>query len=268
VGGALASALLTGLLITVGVGWILGVLLQVVLGTGTPLFDGPIHQFFVQRREAWLTSTMQVITLAGDSSVVMWLVIGLGLMWWWRTRSPRPVALLVATYAGARVIETLVKFLTHRPRPLRDEALGDFTNFAFPSGHAIYAMTVYGMLAILLVRASWPGKRKVLLLLIMTGVICLISTSRVYLGAHWLTDVMGGIALGGLWLICLITLTTVVDSWWAKHSDLQVQDASSDARHESLTDDHRSSTRDVNGAPGGSLGASGLAQPDHRTNDV
>jgi membrane-associated phospholipid phosphatase len=137
------------------------------------------------------------------------LVLGTGLVWWWRRHRFRPLALLAAAYLGARVVETSVKVLTHRPRPPAAEAVAEFTRFAFPSGHAVYALAVYGMLALLVIRRWEKGRMPVIIA--ATVLVGLIGISRVYLGAHWLTDTLGGFILGGLWLSSLVFLIRAAD---------------------------------------------------------
>ena len=98
----------------------------------------------------------------------------------------------------------LVKVLVGRPRPPTALALGGFGGMAFPSGHALQATAVWGMLAVL--TAAGVARRRARMLVWIAGVAVAVAVgaSRVYLGAHWLTDVMGGWVLGGLWLAALI----------------------------------------------------------------
>lgn len=73
------------------------------------------------------------------------------------------------------------------------------TGAAFPCGHATQAIAVWGMLTVLLLRGHGRRARTAA----VTGstlLVLLIGASRIYLGAHWLTDVVGGFALGGMWL--------------------------------------------------------------------
>jgi undecaprenyl-diphosphatase len=204
---ALGLLLIGGLLVLLGVGWTLGILVQDLLGRGrSPLVDGPVQQFLVTHRESWLTAAMHLVTYLGDSSRVMGLALVMGLLWWWRTRNPGPLVLLTGAYVGARVIETTVKVLTHRPRPPAEQALDTFTRFAFPSAHVIYATVIYGALAFLLV--TWSSRHGLRALILATAVIivALVGLSRMYLGAHWLTDVLGGMILGAAWLWCLMAV--------------------------------------------------------------
>jgi membrane-associated phospholipid phosphatase len=208
---ALRLLLIGSLLAVLGVGWILGTIVQDLLGhSQSPLVDGPVQQFFASHRESRLTAAMRLVTYLGDSSKLMKLALLIGLLWWWRIRNPGPLVLLTGAYIGARVIETTVKVLTHRPRPPGEQALDAFTRFAFPSAHVTYATVIYGALALLLVASSPGRRRRTLILTAAMFIVALVGLSRMYLGAHWLTDVLGGMILGVAWLWCLVAVPRTV----------------------------------------------------------
>jgi membrane-associated phospholipid phosphatase len=208
---ALGLLLIGSLLAVLGVGWILGTIVQDLLGRSqSPLVDGPVQQFFASHRESQLTAAMRLVTYLGDSSKLTKLTLLIGLLWWWRTRNPGPLVLLTGAYIGARIIATTVKVLTHRPRPPAEQALDTFTRFAFPSAHVTYATVIYGALALLLVASSSRHGWRTLILATATFIIALVGLSRMYLGAHWLTDVLGSMILGAAWLWCLVAVPRTV----------------------------------------------------------
>jgi undecaprenyl-diphosphatase len=206
-GGAVALILVVGVMIVVSMGGVLGLLITGPWSAGVDAFDSAAQRVAVTDRKAWLTAMMQTVTYGGDSTVVMCVALAVGILLWWWSRDPRALGLLAASYVGARLIETTVKTLIQRPRPPASEAIGDFTGFAFPSGHATFAMAVYGMVAVLGLilmnsRRGFARAGAAALLLL----IALIGLSRVYLGAHWLSDVLGGFLVGGAWLAFLLGL--------------------------------------------------------------
>jgi membrane-associated phospholipid phosphatase len=79
-------------------------------------------------------------------------------------------------------------------------AIGHFTGLAFPSGHATLSAAVYGMGAVLISRATNRPAVKVAAWVGAVVIIVLVGVTRLYLGAHWLSDVLAGWALGALWL--------------------------------------------------------------------
>jgi hypothetical protein len=114
----------------------------------------------------------------------------------------RPAA---AAFVGALVLSDTIKTLTHRARPPASQAIGHWTGYAFPSGHTTKATATWGMLAALLAATGsrWGGKvAGWTAALLLVG---LVALSRLYLGASWLTDVLGGLALGAAWLFALLT---------------------------------------------------------------
>ena len=100
-----------------------------------------------------------------------------------------------------------LKELSARPRPDAALALVEETGYAFPSGHAVFAAAFYGALIYLL--GQWDGfARRPMLRRIVQGALALfilaVGASRVYLGAHWPSDVIGGFLFGGLCLAALV----------------------------------------------------------------
>jgi phosphatidylinositol-3-phosphatase len=195
------AALAATLLALILVGTVAGMVLRPAGPTG--LVDQPTETFLVTHRTAWLTDAMRLVTDLGAAEVLVPLVLVAGLGWRWRRGNWWPLALLSGAAAGAWAVQVAVKQLVERPRPPAGLALSHATGFAFPSGHATDAAAVYGMLAVLLAR---PGRRaaSAAALLAAVGVVALVGLSRLYLGVHWLTDVAGGVGLGGAWLASLI----------------------------------------------------------------
>jgi undecaprenyl-diphosphatase len=106
---------------------------------------------------------------------------------------------------GGEALNLLLKDLFARPRPHFERPLLVETSYSFPSGQAMESLVVYGILAYFAVLAfSGRGKRAG-----SVGgaavLVILIGFSRVYLGAHYVSDVIGGFAAGGAWLSAVIT---------------------------------------------------------------
>jgi membrane-associated phospholipid phosphatase len=210
-GGALGLTLTASVLALAGAGWAFGAVLQDVLaGDEGALLDGPVQRFVVAHREAWLTPLMQAATSLGDDAVLLGLVVLAGLAWWARARSWRPLGLLASAYLGAWVLSDTIKTLTHRARPPAAQAIGHWTGYAFPSGHTTKATATYGMLAALAATTPRWG-RKVAVWTAAVLLAGLVGLSRLYLGASWLTDVLGGLALGAAWLFALLTSVRTID---------------------------------------------------------
>jgi membrane protein DedA with SNARE-associated domain/membrane-associated phospholipid phosphatase len=219
-GGALGLSLTVSVLALVAAGWAFGAVLQDVLaGDEGALLDGPVQRFFVAHREAWLTPVMRAAANLGNAPVLIGLIVLAGLAWWSRTRSWRPLWLLATAYLGAWVLSDLTGNLTHRARPPASQAIGHWTGYAFPSDRTTEATAVYGMLAALLASTSPRWGRKVALwtaALLLAG---LVGLSQLYLGAHWLTDVLGGLALGAAWMFVLLTVSRTMSALHSRPPD-------------------------------------------------
>jgi undecaprenyl-diphosphatase len=108
------------------------------------------------------------------------------------------------------VITVLVKAAVQRPRPTEEfvRVYAQLTDYGFPSGHVVFYTTLFGFVAFFVYvhRPRWPGRRPLLALL--AAPIVLIGVSRVYLGYHWPSDVLGGYALSAALLVPYCALYT------------------------------------------------------------
>ncbi|MFL1481891.1 MULTISPECIES: bifunctional DedA family/phosphatase PAP2 family protein [Pseudomonas] len=196
-----ARTLALSAVLLVGAAWLFfGILEDVVTGDPLLLADSAIYHALQDLRTAPGDAVMIAITELGDTTVVVavTIVVLLWLMWKraWRTATYWLVAI-----AGASALNTVIKAALHRARP--DELLySGWGAFSFPSGHSTVNVVLYGFLAFLIAREIRPAWRLVVALGAAT-LIFLIAFSRLYLGAHWFSDVLGGLAFGSAWLALL-----------------------------------------------------------------
>ena len=116
-------------------------------------------------------------------------------------------ALLPVVLGGGELLNLILKLSFHRTRP--EVASVHLDTYSFPSGHAMISTAAYGALAYLAwSRVSTPGRRLVLLVTTVL-LVALIGFSRLYLGVHYLSDVLAGVAGGAFWLAGSIALQTV-----------------------------------------------------------
>ena len=125
------------------------------------------------------------------------LVAAVFLIRGWR----RGALLVVLTLAGAWVLDTGLKlfFARARPVPFYDYYPAP-SSYSFPSGHALFSVCFFGGLAVLLTHRIRSRVAQVAVWLVAVAVILLIGGSRVYLGVHYPTDVVGGYAVGLTWI--------------------------------------------------------------------
>jgi undecaprenyl-diphosphatase len=101
----------------------------------------------------------------------------------------------------------LIQVIVHRHRPFRHSEFLDLGGYSFPSGHTMAATLLYGLLAVFAILV-WKGWHwRILAILGAILAIALVGFSRIALGAHYLTDVLGAIVGGTSWLIlCMIVV--------------------------------------------------------------
>ncbi len=210
--GSVLGLSLTIQLALIGVAaWLFGTVLQsAVAGDQLARIDRPVTRYVVEHREPWLTTLFRGVTFLGDLIVLVALVGVVGLWVWRRSRSWAPMLTMSATLAGAVALYALVRPLVGRPRPQVGALVMDAAGFAFPSSHATQAIAVYGLLAVLVSRNLGSWSRAVAVWTGAALVIVLIGFSRLYLGVNWVTDVVGGYALGALWLVAVLATTGAV----------------------------------------------------------
>ncbi|WP_276498752.1 phosphatase PAP2 family protein [Pontibacter litorisediminis] len=112
------------------------------------------------------------------------------------------------------------KTIISRSRPSQDMAYYAVEHFSFPSGHATTAMVLVGMLVYFLYRHQERKWLRYLLLVLGAILIALVGFSRMYLGVHYLSDVLAGFLLGILWLLVGISLVEVLDYRRKRYNNL------------------------------------------------
>jgi len=179
---------------------------NVVAGDELVRVDSPISNYLVAHREPWLTTTMDVITHLGSTSVLVPALLVVGLAAWRRSHSWAPMALLAVPLGGAVLTSTVIKLVVARSRP-DSGALVPALGYAFPSGHSTAAAAGWLAVAVVLGRFARHGTVRVSLLAAAVVIAVLVGVSRVYLGVHAPTDVLAGWALGALWLAAALAIT-------------------------------------------------------------
>jgi undecaprenyl-diphosphatase len=187
-------------------GWAFGGLTQDVTShDDVALADPHVTAWVIAHRTGWLTSALQVLTWLGSTAFIIPAALATGLYFLIRRRDRRPLALLTAAVAGAVGLYHIVKALVGQPRPPGAIWIGHYTGAAFPSGHATQSAAFYAMLAIVL-SARLSIRWRAALWSAAALVVLIVGASRIYLGAHWLTDVLAGYALGAAWVAIVVTI--------------------------------------------------------------
>lgn len=185
----------------------LGVAAHLDGGAVLAVVDEPVERWVVANRTPAATTVFRGFSRLGSNLVVFGafaLIVAA------TARRCRSLALSLGVAVLARpVFELAVKELVGRERPALDR-LVDGTGPSFPSGHVLAAVTLWGLLpplVALMTDRRWVWVASVAASAVLIGGI---SASRIYLGVHWLTDVVGGLLIGWLYL-------TVIETIYVRH---------------------------------------------------
>jgi membrane-associated phospholipid phosphatase len=149
-------------------------------------------------------SVLRGITEFGSSEWIA-IVLGVAVLFfvfkrWWPS-----LLTMVVVVPGGMLLNEWIKILVHRHRPFVDGWFVDWSGYSFASGHTIGATLLYGQLALFIFPLIKSRRGRALVFSAAIFVIVLVGFSRIALGAHYLTDVLGGMFLGTSWLtICLL----------------------------------------------------------------
>ena len=178
--------------------------------TNDPLVDWDIRfaTWLHSHASDRLVTFFKVVTWAGNSLLLI-VVAGALAVVFVRRRRLNDAAVLILALGGAGVINALLKLVFHRPRP--ELAFVHLETYSYPSGHAAVATAKYTTLAFVLARRSGT-RRTIAIAAAAIVLIAVVGFSRLYLGVHYLSDVMAGTSFGLAWAsLCLIAYTLYGD---------------------------------------------------------
>jgi membrane-associated phospholipid phosphatase len=183
-------------------------LVAILLGLGVRVsgevtrLDGALTAAAWRLRQPWLDETMMSLSGFGDG-LPRWCVTALVSVYLLATRRYRWAVALIGAMVACALLGPVLKLAFHTPRP--SPLYAGVDAFSFPSGHALSAAALYTILGVLAAEGlAKPWGR--LALALAAVLVVSISLSRVYLGAHWFSDVLAGVALGAALAIVAITL--------------------------------------------------------------
>ncbi len=220
------------LLVGLGTAGFVGLLDWVNEKEDLSLLDEPLLEWLAAHRTPGLSSFMTVVTTLFGPVVLPLVVAGVALLWWRVSRSWWHPALLVAAMALSSALTLVLKAAVGRSRPLADLMAipGYETSGSFPSGHTIGAATLVLVGGYLLwhedADASWRLTAWTVLSFAIVGTVAL---SRLYLGYHFLTDVLAGACVG----VAVLGVVVGIERW----RDLALERRDPPERPRPLADD-------------------------------
>jgi membrane-associated phospholipid phosphatase len=200
----LGRTLTLGLLVLAAAGFAFGALAGEVTEGDTGL-DNRIANELHEHATGRLTEFFKAVTtlgngivLAGVAAIVAYLLA--------RRRYYRETVLMVLAFVGAQVLSYSLKLAFRRDRPFFTDPLATVSTYSFPSGHATVSIAVYGAVTLVLIRRL-TGAARIACVAAAVLLVSLIGFSRLYLGVHFLSDVLAGYSVGLAWLaLCVVVL--------------------------------------------------------------
>ena len=212
--GVATGAVVVGLLSLIGILFVFGSIAEQVRDQEAFALDAWATPFLHGIRSPLLDALMNGLTTMGSSLVVVPLLVAVGAALIVRKRYGAALFLGMAL-GGALLIDFTMKLIFQRPRPKLDYA-AVLPDYSFPSGHSMNGIVFYVGLG--LIAWSVLGRRIGLPATILGAVLALgIGTSRIYLGYHYLTDVVGGFLAGIAWLLIVGAIFRIRPSGWSWH---------------------------------------------------
>ena len=142
---------------------------------------------------------MEAVSFLGKP-IFLLFAVGLPGLWLLRNGATKLVLFLAVTCIGGGIVDTIVKVAVGRPRPVHDEPIVEAFGNSFPSGHSMSSVVCYGALYVAFAPVLSPRARGVAQAAVAVLVLA-IGFSRLVLGVHFISDVLGGYVLGAAWLL-------------------------------------------------------------------
>jgi membrane-associated phospholipid phosphatase len=193
---ALALAVLT-----IGA-WAFGAIAEEVQEGDTATTDQRFAHWLHGRATDPLTDVFRALTWTGNGGFLA-VVVLVAFILLWRRRLFTDAVFVVLAFAGAEVITFGMKQGFRRDRPFFEDPLATASSFSFPSGHALVSLAVYGSIAVVVARHVRSRRVAVAVVAAAAVWILAIGFSRLYLGVHFLSDVLAGYSAGAAWLALL-----------------------------------------------------------------
>jgi membrane-associated phospholipid phosphatase len=194
---------------------LLGLVLFGTLASGIVNKAGIIQfdQNFELAIHSWATPTVTSImiffSLLGYQT--LWVIGVAGAIFFAVRRHWHYFVFWLITWLGGELLNSALKLIFMRPRPVFSDPLALAANSSFPSGHAMGSTIIYGLLAYFLLKHISRAVGRIAVIVVTIVLVLLIGLSRIYLGVHYFSDVVGGFTFGIVWLsLCITALEAVV----------------------------------------------------------
>jgi undecaprenyl-diphosphatase len=166
-------------------------------------FDSSVIAFIQGMETPWLTVLMKFFTFIGSTNIVIILTLCAMIFLYMVLRHRLELTFFLVMIAGTAIFNQVLKLIYHRERPSLHRLIQE-TGFSFPSGHSMEAFAFYASLAFLLWRHIPTRRGRTLVVVCSIGMILLIGISRIYLGVHYPSDVVGAYFASGFFFALIV----------------------------------------------------------------
>jgi undecaprenyl-diphosphatase len=203
-------SLTAGLFGVVVLGWAFGIVVRDVISRHELAgVDGTVYRFFLDHRTDTLADVSRVVADLGGTAVLSVVLLAVAAIVWSRTRQARALLMPLLSVGGSVALVAVVKVTVHRPAPPVADMLAGAPGFAFPSAQATASAACLLTAAFLACGVLRSWRSKILAVTAAVSGSLLVGLVGLALGVHWLTDVLGGWALGTLWFAIIAVVIDV-----------------------------------------------------------
>lgn len=174
----------------------------IVINNLTIDFDNTIHNFIHSNTSVFINNLMHSITFLGSTLFIVSLCLIIFIAFIIKGKKKRAFS-IASILIVSTILNNVIKFIIRRPRPEYIEVIEN--TYSFPSGHMMASTTLYGFLIYLVINSQLAKKYKIIISTFLSLIILSVGVSRIYLGAHFASDIIGAFLLS-------LTLIIIFDS--------------------------------------------------------
>jgi membrane-associated phospholipid phosphatase len=203
--GLAGLELIAGLLVLTAAAWVFGVTAE-ELAEGDTEVDERFADWLHEHASRGWTEFFEFVTFLGNVPTLVAVTFVAAIVLW-RKQQTAELQLLLLAAVGTQILTFGLKLGFERERPFFSDPLATESTYSFPSGHASVSLAVYGTLGYIVARHAATRRAQLAALGAAAFLVLLIGFSRLYLGVHFLSDVIAGFSLGLAWVaLCVVLL--------------------------------------------------------------
>lgn len=168
------------------------------------LFDLPVYQFIISMftTNSLVIKVMKLFTSFGSTLVIVSGILCVAILY----KNKKYFFNFLSACLIGTILNNLIKIIIRRPRPTNTMLFSYESSYSFPSGHTMMSTIFYGLIIYYVYKNLKNKKLKTFIICLLSLVIFMIGLSRIYLGVHYATDVLGGYVFGIVYLVVFVKL--------------------------------------------------------------